>query len=677
MPPILPFILGGWRPKRKRVFCAVNHRASVRISAQENSNPRRSPKNSELSVVREMQRKSVYVRSSSQTPVDRKSFHRTKTKIRIFLYLRQLLLAVMSTCAIYPQESSADFVAFNGAEVAPNIAVIRIENDAVRIALEVYPDELSVFEDVLPDSWMPEGEQPRASEADRLAQFAQNGFSVSSSSEILPLSVARVAPGYRTDRASPMAGQKNPLTGLTVPAPPTDPRVVIIELVYEFTGLRPETLTFRSPAENGTQLLSIGMLLFDRGVPVSDFRFMPQEVSLEIDWDDPWFTRFEIPTFRRTQRDGIATFLYVEPREVRHETLIRVREVAPMLGFALKAGEELSPEHQAELADATADLFHQSNAVAIDGETNAATTANAEILELGERGFRLVKNGQTVLADAAFIGVVLSFPVDSHPQRVDVAWDLFGPTYQQVPATIYDAAGPFISGASPEDPNISWVNHLLTYQEPNVSSVTASDVPVLTVPTVSLLIFVIACGMAFLCQRKTCWSRPIGLAIGLVGILSAYEVRELMVVTVANPFTGNPDETVVQSAVEDLLASVSASYLFPEPTRRAQALEAIITPSSLSDVSAELDRGFAVKVPGGGLAKFGTIEDLSIGAVSELDRAYGFQTIAAWSAEARGGHWGHDHRRRLDFRALVDVVAEDGLWKIDGLTVLQARSPDA
>ena len=624
-----------------------------------------------------MRNKSLHIRCGWQTPIFGERHYLKQTHLHVRLCLRGLLVAVLSTWILWPFEAGADFVAFNGAEVASNVAVIRIENDAVRVALEVYPDDLSVFEDVLPDSWMPKGSQSRASDDVRWLQFAQNGFSVSSGSGVLPLRVAHVAPGYRTDRASPMAGQQNPLTKRTVPAPPTDPRVVNIELVYEFKGARPDTLTFRSPAENGAQTTSIGMLLFDRGVPVSDFRFMPLEAKVEIDWDDPWFTRFENPTFRRTQRDGIATFLYVEPREVRHETLIRVREVAPMLGMALEAGEVLSPQRQVELADATATLFHRQNAVEIDGNTTAATTANAKILELGERGFRLLEDGQPALADAAFVGVILSFPVNSHPQTVDVAWDLFGPTFKQVPATIYDAAGPFISGASPEDPKISWVNHLLTYQEPNVSSVTAPLGSVLTVPVLSLLVVVVAGGTAVLCPRILGWPRSVGLAIGIVGILGAFAAKELAVVKVANPFAASPDMVVAQGAVDGLLASVSASYLLPESMKRAQALTAVVTRGSLDDIAAELDRGFAVKVPGGGVAKFGAIETLSIGAIAALDRAYGFQTLAAWSVEARGGHWGHDHRRRLDFRALVDVVAEDGLWKIDGLTVLQARSPDA
>ncbi len=48
----------------------------------------------------------------------------------------------------------ADWINLTGAETARNIAEIYVEDDRVRIVLEVYIGDLEKFEDILPDSWV-------------------------------------------------------------------------------------------------------------------------------------------------------------------------------------------------------------------------------------------------------------------------------------------------------------------------------------------------------------------------------------------------------------------------------------------------------------------------------------------------------------------------------------------
>ena len=45
---------------------------------------------------------------------------------------------------------------------------------------------------------------------------------------------------------------------------------------------------------------------------------------------------------------------------------------------------------------------------------------------------------------------------------------------------------------------------------------------------------------------------------------------------------------------------------------------------------------------------------------------------AVWTALASGGHWGHMHRRRIRFRAILELSPSDGNWKIAGITVVDA-----
>ena len=51
----------------------------------------------------------------------------------------------------------------------------------------------------------------------------------------------------------------------------------------------------------------------------------------------------------------------------------------------------------------------------------------------------------------------------------------------------------------------------------------------------------------------------------------------------------------------------------------------------------------------------------------------GFRAFAEWRADARAGHWGHLHRRRMHFSALMELKPLENAWKLIGLTVLDVR----
>ena len=63
-------------------------------------------------------------------------------------------------------------------------------------------------------------------------------------------------------------------------------------------------------------------MTYHGGVAVNDFRYLAGEQTVDLDWNDPWYSRFKNKQFKRLQQSGVLTFLYVEPFEVRHEVLV-------------------------------------------------------------------------------------------------------------------------------------------------------------------------------------------------------------------------------------------------------------------------------------------------------------------------------------------------------------------
>ena len=75
----------------------------------------------------------------------------------------------------------------------------------------------------------------------------------------------------------------------------------------------------------------------------------------------------------------------------------------------------------------------------------------------------------------------------------------------------------------------------------------------------------------------------------------------------------------------------------------------------------------------GGIARVDTIEDMTLVDITTLEGQPGFRSVAEWTAKASAGHWGHAHRRTIRFRALVELVEQDGAWKLAGITVVGAK----
>jgi hypothetical protein len=67
------------------------------------------------------------------------------------------------------------------------------------------------------------------------------------------------------------------------------------------------------------------------------------------------------------------------------------------------------------------------------------------------------------------------------------------------------------------------------------------------------------------------------------------------------------------------------------------------------------------------------IEGLIVKELGAIDGRSGFRSVVEWTALASAAHWGHAHRRRIRFRALMELEEIEGAWKLTGLTVLDAR----
>jgi hypothetical protein len=259
-----------------------------------------------------------------------------------------LLLSFLITVFSF-NSANADWINLTGAENARNIAEIFVGKEQVKIQLEVYIEDMVVFEELVIF-------------ADQVVQI------ITDSGRKLPVRFDLVEPRLRTERPSPFAGTINPYTRMRIPGSRADKRVLYAELLYEYDEI-PKSLTIVPPLDDmGIPKASIGFICYHEGVPVVDFRQLTNENILHLDWDDPWYSVFEKKQFKRTMQSGVRTYLYIEPYEVRHEILIRVKDVMTWMDFDLKGDEFIEEDEFNPVREQVARFFMEREKVLIDGE---------------------------------------------------------------------------------------------------------------------------------------------------------------------------------------------------------------------------------------------------------------------------------------------------------------------
>ena len=252
-----------------------------------------------------------------------------------FFVLLFLILFLRFACTA----ANADWISFSGAENAPNIVEIRIQEDHVKIELEIFVNNMVAFDRLIPDQFFEDTDIRRPPLADRMRRFSREDFQIiDDKGEKLQATLKLVEPRLRKERPSPYAGKINPYTLQRIPGPPQDKRVLYAEMIYPFTG-KPSSLTFVPPlAEEGNiSRVPIGFITYHEGVPINDFRFLSEASTLTLDWDDPWYSEFDSKALKRWQRGSVMSFLYIEPYEVRHEVLARVKDLEAWLDLGCAA----------------------------------------------------------------------------------------------------------------------------------------------------------------------------------------------------------------------------------------------------------------------------------------------------------------------------------------------------
>jgi len=580
--------------------------------------------------------------------------------------------------------ANADWINLSGAENAPNIAEIHIHDDHVKIELEISVDDMVTFDRLIPDTFFKDTTIKRPSLADRMRQFSNEDLQIlTDKGRKLQANLKLVEPRFRKERPSPFAGKINPYTLQRIPGPPEDKRVFYAELVYPFAK-KPASLTIIPLLDEKYKIskIPIGFMTYHNRVPINDFRYLSGPSKVTLDWADPWYSAFDKKALKRWQRGGVMSFLYIEPYEVRHEILARVKDLSVWIDLGLRGDEFIEADENEMLKKRVGEFFLKQDKVLIDGKQLRPILDRTAFVKYSMTGSTFLVQPEQLPVNTAMVGVIITYLTKGIPQEVSNEWNLWSDRIQKVPADAIDPAGPFPSYVTPDENVLTWKNFLKTYQMPTVTQIELDEsLTTMKIPLASVLCLLAMLPLALQIRKRRQNAKPVGLHIGLVIFFMAGSalLYPLLKVAVAKPPVMAPKMTDKDAVfvLNSLLKNIYRSFDFREEEDVYDRLATSVSGDLLSEIYLQNRKSLVVTQAGGARARVKEVEILNVDVKHLDDRPLGLLFRATWTAMGSVGHWGHIHIRKNRYDADITVEPVDGAWKITGLELLEEKRIDS
>jgi len=574
--------------------------------------------------------------------------------------LKFLLIAAILWC-LPAGTASADAIVITKAMTATTVVEISIEESDIVVEMEIGVADLLAFHNLLPDEMRTRMGLEPAPLGDRLALFFSEDFVIrADGGPPLPGRVTDIEPRRRVPR--------DELTGEPLPASEgAGEPVIFVVLTYSFEG-RPNTLTFHPPTAGGDfPAATIGFITYHLGLPAMDFRYLGAESTIDLDWDDPWFSKFRNRNLWRQYDSPLNVFLYVEPYEVRVEIIARPRDVQKWTDVGVGGLKTIPIEIQEEVKQKVAGFFAENLDFTIDGAPITPVLDRVNFLERTLRTSTVINPPRELDAASATLGVIFLQPRTGYPQEANVTWDHFIERVDRIPAAATDEAGPLRFFLMPDDNILWWKNFLKNPTMPTLVEVQAPPSSALRGVVVSSWIALVVMGF-FVIKNGIAAAQGKGSrqrAIALVAVFIAIAGGSFVTTS-----SSRIDDERAEDVVTSLLHNVYRAFDFRDEETIYDTLAHSVSGDLLTQTYLETRRGLELASQGGARAKVQEIEMLEVESESE---GPGFRAISTWNVAASVGHWGHIHQRRNQYIAEILVEPVGGVWKITSLELIEEK----
>ena len=371
-----------------------------------------------------------------------------------------------------------------------------------------------------------------------------------------------------------------------------------------------------------------------------------------------------VPGSRRvapqTSQAPVQSFLAVEAFEVRHEVLVRLKDVAE--DVELTGIGTLGIEEQGNVKDRLQAMVLPLATVAIDGQEANPIVDRVDFLTVGTQGVLPRLEPVPEIVSEAFIGVTVVYLTPRTPGELTLRWESFEGVMSEVPATVSDAEFSQTMTLTAENPVLEWQNNLSEDPIPVVNAVAIEPleipVPLLSLPLLILsIVLLVSASRGKQSATRFALARVV-LAVGLV----VAPVAE-MAVALPSSLSSVPSTGEARRILAGVLPNVYRAFEFREESDAYDRLAVSVTGDTLSEIYLEHRRSLEMEERGGARARVETVEVPVVSEVSPAEDG-GFVANAVWVVGGTVTHFGHRHFRQNRYDARVKLLPVDDTWKI-------------
>ncbi len=575
----------------------------------------------------------------------------THSKIVLFLFF-------------YLSVTYADFITLIKADECTNIVEIFIDDNSVRITFEIGENDFQWFKHIIPIKYFEKGFTEQ-SKNEGFRKFYTEDFLVIADGIKLKADVKRIERTKRLLRASLYTGK--------VDSSRANEYIIFIEVEYKFDS-KPKTLTFIPPIEEGYDVTfaNIGFVTYHKKIPVHDIRYLGQAEVLHLNWDDPWYSYYENKNLKRHHSSSLLSYLYIEPYEVRHEVLARIKDLEYWIDeIDYEMDDVLTLQDQEKLKSIISQYLKKQNIVTIDGKEIEPIIDKVHFVIVRLSGIQILDKVDNLDYSSAIIGVIFAYPDEGIPQEVTMKWDLFNDRTKQVPSTATDPAGPMKYILQPDDSVLVWKNFLKKYKLPTISEIKVTKasfaLPFLSVLIlIALIILIIKHGL----QIKS-WDKKTKLngIFFIILIFLTFPIKlDIEIPFMEKESFSNPEATIL---IDQILKNTYRAFDFRNESDIYDKLAVSSEGDLLADIYLQTKKGMVLENQGGIRVKVNTINIVDVEEVASENEGIAYKCL--WQVKGTIGHWGHIHQRTNQYHAVLNVKPVNGVWKLNALDIIEEK----
>jgi len=325
------------------------------------------------------------------------------------------------------------------------------------------------------------------------------------------------------------------------------------------------------------------------------------------------------------------------------------------------------------------EFFLNRNRVLVDGKALRPILDRTNFVKVGLTGIQLLKTPERLELSTAIVGVIIAYITGGLPKEVTVNWELFNDKLQQVPATITDPAGPFLSFVTPEDSVVKWTNFLKKYKIPEVKELVVSQ------RTGGFLLGSAVCFAGLVPLAWQIWTRrKKGHSIRFHAGIGSLLVAGGIIMLPYFQFSFMPPQTSLikmeqeeaTNVLRGLLKNIYRAFDYRMEEDIYDKLAISATGNLLADIYLQNRKSLAIQKAGGAQARIKNVEILNVSMNNSPDLPMSLSFNCKWTAFGTVGHWGHVHARKNQYEADITIQPIEGAWKIVGLELVEEKRID-